>query len=265
LANCFSWQARVLYCTQKPKPIMPYSFKVKCICLLISSVCVLSSTSELFAQKRNRQVVSIGPKIGANLSTLHGDVINQTLQPGLSVGAILTYSVVNTFGISLEALYSQKGAKFDKTVNPAVTSQTLSFNRKLNYVEVPLLARYFLNKDGDFRPNLFLGPNFGFKLNAKDVNISNSAGADLADSDISYLINPVDFGITGGIGMNLRLQKAMRVLLDVRYTYGISDVTDNSAVRLAGVTAPGANASVGNSGLTITAGLSFGIGKKYEK
>jgi hypothetical protein len=55
------------------------------------------------------------------------------------------------------------------------------------------------------------------------------------------------------------------MLLDVRYTYGISDITDNTALRLAGITAPGANANVGNSGLTITAGLSFGIGKKYEK
>jgi outer membrane protein W len=244
---------------------MHYPFRVTFYCLLITCLFVLTTAADLCAQKRNRQVVSIGPKIGANLSTLHGDVTNQTLQPGLSVGAILTYSVVNTFGISLEALYSQKGAKFTKTVNSASTSQTLSLNRKLNYVEVPLLARYFLNKEGDFRPNLFLGPNFGFKLNAKDVNISNSAGADLEDSDISYLINPVDFGITGGIGVNFRLQRAMRVLLDVRYTYGISDITDNTALRLAGITAPGANANVGNSGLTITAGLSFGIGKKYEK
>jgi outer membrane protein W len=239
---------------------MQYTFKEKIFCLLIICLFVLSSASELFAQRRNRQVVSIGPKIGANLTSLHGDVSNQTLQPGLSAGAILTYSVVNTFGISVEALYSQKGAKFENALVPGSATQRMNFNRRLNYVEVPLLARYFLNKDGDFRPNVFVGPNFGFKLNAKDVNRSMVGGTAQPDTEISSVINPVDVGITGGIGLNLRLQSAMRVLLDVRYTYGISNITDS---QIAGFTV--ANPTVGNNAITITAGLSFGIGKKYEK
>jgi hypothetical protein len=118
---------------------MHYPFRVTFYCLLITCLFVLTTATDLCAQKRNRQVVSIGPKVGVNLSNLHGDVSNQALQAGLSAGAILNYSVVNTFGISVEALFSQKGAKFENAPMPSST-QRLNFNRKLNYVEVPLTA-----------------------------------------------------------------------------------------------------------------------------
>jgi outer membrane protein W len=237
---------------------MMYQPVKQIICLFLIFLCVASAASNVYAQKRNRQVVSIGPKVGVNFSNLHGDVSNQAMQPGLSAGAILTYSVVNTFGISVEALYSQKGAKFENA--PFSSNQRINFNRRLNYVEVPLLARYFLNKEGNFRPNVFLGPNFGFKLNGKDVNREVVSGTAQPDADISNAINPVDVGITGGIGLNLRLQESLRALLDVRYTHGISNIADS---QLTGFTV--ANPTVGNNAITVTLGLSFGIGKKYEK
>lgn len=231
--------------------------RIRSIAVVIICLIILCSTSSVFAQ-RNRQVVSIGPKIGVNFTNLHGDVSNQTMQVGVSVGGILTYSVVNVFGISLEALYSQKGAKFENAT-VANSAQRLNFNRKINYVEVPLLARYFLNKSGDFRPNVFVGPNFGFKLNAKDVNRTIVGGASQPDDDISDAINPVDVGITGGIGLNFLVQSAMRVLIDARYTYGFSNIAES---QLPGFST---DPTVGNSSITITAGLSFGIGKKYER
>jgi hypothetical protein len=205
---------------------------------------------------RRRQVVSIGPKIGVNLSDLNGDVNNHSLQPGISAGAMLTYSVVNTFGISVEALYSQKGAKFKNT---AYNGASNNFNRRLNYIEVPVLARYFLNKSGDFRPNLFIGPDFGFKLNAKDVNRKITNGADQPNQDVSEAITPVDVGITAGIGLNFAVVEKMRFLIDARYTYGFSDIADE--------TLPGFdnNGKASNSAISFTFGVSFGIGKKYVK
>jgi hypothetical protein len=215
----------------------------------------LAATHFSYAQ-RNRQVLSIGPKVGINLSDFHGDVANNNIQPGLSAGAMVNYSVVNTFGISLEALFSQKGAKF---TNAASGTQRLDFNRRLNYIEVPVLARYFLNKSGNFRPNLFIGPSFGFKLNGNDVNRAVVGGSEQPDNDISAAVNPVDVRLTGGIGLNFLLQGTMRLLFDARYTYGFSDVNDDNLPGFAN------NGNVGNSAITLSAGLSFGIGKKYAK
>lgn len=207
---------------------------------------------------RRRQVVSIGPKIGVNLSDLNGDVNNHSLQPGIAAGAMLTYSVVNTFGISVEALFSQKGAKFENTANVNNTARH-NFNRRLNYIEVPVLARYFLNKSGDFRPNLFVGPDFGFKLNAKDVNREVVNGSEQDDQDISNAITPVDVGITAGIGLNFAVIEKMRFIFDARYTYGFSDIADEN---LPGFVNDG---KAHNSAINFTFGVSFGIGKKYVK
>jgi hypothetical protein len=207
-----------------------------------------------FAQQtRRRQVLSIAPRLGVNISDFNGDVANNNIQLGFSGGAMLTYSVVNTFGISVEALYSQKGAKFENA--PVVvnnSTQRMNFNRRINYIEVPVLARYFLNKNGDFRPNLFIGPDFGFKLSAKDVNRELTTGTEQPDADISSAINPVDVGITGGIGLNFSVIESTRFLIDARYTYGLTDITE-------------AAGNISNSAITLTFGVSFGIGKKYVK
>jgi hypothetical protein len=223
--------------------------------ICFATLFILTATHFSYAQ-RNRQVVSIGPKVGVNLSDFHSDVANNNIQTGLTAGAMLNYSVVNTFGISVEALFSQKGATF---TNAANGTQRLDFNRKLNYIEVPVLARYFLNKSGNFRPNLFIGPDFGFKLSGNDVNRTLTGGAAQADQDISASINPVDVGLTGGIGLNFFLQGTMRLLIDARYAYGFSDINEDNLIGFVN------NGRVGNTAITITAGLSFGIGKKYEK
>jgi hypothetical protein len=208
-------------------------------------ICLLFIQTFSFAQQtRRRQVLSIAPRVGVNISDFNGDVANNNIQLGFSGGAMLTYSVVNTFGISVEALYSQKGAKFENTPN--------KFNRRINYIEVPVLARYFLNKNGDFRPNLFIGPDFGFKVSAKDVNRELANGAGLPDADISSAINPVDVGVTGGIGLNFSVIESTRFLIDARYTYGLTDITE-------------AAGNISNSAITLTFGVSFGIGKKYVK
>lgn len=210
-----------------------------------------------FAQQtRRRQVVSIGPRVGINISDFNGDVTNNNIQLGLSAGAMLTYSVVNTFGISIEALYSQKGARIENTL---INNERINFNRKINYIEVPVLARYFLNKNGDFRPNIFLGPDFGFKLNSKDVNRELTTGTERPDVDRSGAINPVDVGLTGGIGLNFSVIESARILFDARYTYGLSNIYSDP---LPGFTTGG---KVSNSAITFTFGLSFGIGKKYVK
>lgn len=233
-----------------------YSFLTLPQFVCIASLFFLTVTNFSYAQ-RNRQVLSIGPKVGVNFSDFHGDVTNNNIQPGLSAGAMLNYSVVNTFGISVEALFSQKGAKFTNAAN--ASGQRFDFNRKINYIEVPVLARYFLNKSGNFRPNLFIGPDFGFKLNGNDINRIIVGGAEQPDSDISALINPVDVGVTGGISLNFFLQGTMRLLIDARYTYGFSDVNENRLVGFAD------NGTVGNSAITLSTGLSFGVGKKYAR
>ncbi|HEX8529235.1 MAG TPA: porin family protein [Cytophagales bacterium] len=193
---------------------------------------------------------SIGPRVGANISNQMGDIAN-TIDvkwlPGWSVGGFIMYSDINHFGISADVLYSQKGAEFEGVAN----GSNYSFKQRINYLEIPVLARYFLTLSGSFRPNFFIGPSVAFKLNAKQKDFvgNNRTQADVDNGD---LFRPADLGLTGGIALNFEVAKGKRVLFDARYTYGLADVTL-------------AAGSIRNSAVTLNLSYGFGIGKKYGR
>jgi outer membrane protein W len=110
-------------------------------------------------------------------------------------------------------------------------------------VEIPLVGRFFLNQEGKFRPNLFIGPSFGFLMGATNKTGSSEA---VKITDYKSTFNTFDLGLTGGLGLNYEIANETRLLLDARYTYGLSDITK-------------AAGSVNNLPITLTAGVSFGF------
>lgn len=196
---------------------------------------VLIYDTDVYAQQR----FSAGPRLGVNLSKYVGNNIvrNETIA-GLSAGGFLMYSSLNHFGISADLLYSQKGAKYIG-IGPGGANVV----QRVNYLEVPIALRYFLTRSGDFRPNLFVGPALGFKLNASQRVEGTDAKTDISDGP-----NPVDLGLMAGFQLNFRgLGPRQRFLIDGRYTYGLSSI---SAV----------SGSGHNSVFTLALGYGFGIG-----
>jgi hypothetical protein len=189
---------------------------------------VVLMSAQAYAQEK---VWSIGPEIGVNFSKYGMDANENPHVSGLAGGLFLTYSVVNTFGITGKILYSEKGADVGE------------HDEVLKYIEVPLTGRFFLNKEGRFRPNLFLGPSFGF---LRGVTTRTGTGDLVKVPDYESSYNKYDIGATGGLGLNYLILRHTRLLLDARYTYGLSDIT----------TAP---SQVNNETFTVTFGISFGI------
>ncbi|GAA4411673.1 hypothetical protein GCM10023187_37850 [Nibrella viscosa] len=139
----------------------------------------------------------------------------------------------------MDVLFSQKGAK-----QPG----TNTFTQRINYLDIPLAFRYFLTTSGNFRPNIFVGPSFGFKLNAQAKN------PNMAVSDNSQVFANSDIGLLAGFQLNWRAGNRQRFLIDTRYTYGMTDIYigPNSA-----------NIDTHNSVFTVTVGYGFGIGRNY--
>ncbi len=158
------------------------------------------------------------------------------------------YSDINHFGISGDILFSQKGARFESV--PSGNSRA-TYTQRINYLEIPVLARYFLTLSGSFRPNFFIGPSVAFRLNAKtkDYSINN---AEQPDADITDFYRPADLGFVGGIALNFEIAKGKRVLMDARYTYGLTDITV-------------VQGRVRNSAITLNLSYGFGVGKKYGR
>jgi len=201
---------------------------------LICSALVLGISGISLAQEN----VSIGPIVGVSVANLRGDITDNDWKAGLTVGGFYNYSSNSGLGFSGQVLYTQLGAQvFDKTNDI-----------RLNYLQVPLLLTYFLGEYGNpVRPKLFIGPHVNFLLNAKDRN-----GNDLYGDSNNRNYNPVDVGLTAGIGLNYRLKNKVWLNTDVRYGLGLVDVTKSNANRLL------------NHNIGVNLGVSFPFGT-YNK
>ena len=199
------------------------------------------SLSSVYAQ----QQWSFGPRLGVNFSRIIGDAPNNGFLPGFAGGLYLMYSDVNHFGISGDLLYSQKGGKYDFSGDKYGNI----YDQRLNYIDIPVVARYFLNMKGEFRPNLFLGGNAAFLLNGKAKNRSIN-GAQQPDVDNTADFSSVEFGLVAGIGLNFKIAEGRWVQTDFRYQQGLTSIQS-----------PGRN----NATLAILFAYGIGFGKNYSK
>jgi len=201
-------------------------------------VAAFSFSVSLHAQRARN--VSVGPMIGVNVSSLRGDIANNTAKAGLVAGGFLNYSIVEHFGLSTQLTYNQLGSRFTEPM------YGLGERLKLNYLNVPLLAVVYFGqglRPGTVRPKLFVGPHANILLVAKDK----------AGQNRTKEFNGADFGATVGGGLNIALRNQRWVNLDVRYGLGLSDVRKND------------NLNWQNGAFAATIGLSFPLGNYNER
>ncbi len=203
---------------------------------------VYACLSDTYAQSRQRW--SLGPRAGLNLSNFRGDVQNNKFLPGFYAGLGAMYSDDSRFGFSIDALYSQRGARFDIPGNQPVKADI-----RVNYIEVPVLARYFLTDEGSFRPNIFVGPSVALLTGAKTISKS---GPNNATTDSKEFYRPAELGLAAGFQLNFRAGDRQRLTVDARYTLGLTDITQDAT-------------EVRNSTISVGLGYSFGIGRQYRR
>jgi hypothetical protein len=194
---------------------------------VLSLAVIILLGSNTFAQEK---IWSIGPEAGLNYSKFGKDINQSDFKPGVVAGVFLTYSIINTFGITGKFLYSVKGDQLGNQKN------------HFKYFEFPLIGRFFLNKEGWFRPNVFVGPSFAL---LRGVTIEQD-GEKMELKEYKDVFNTFDVGITGGLGLNFQIAKHTRFLVDARYTYGLTDITIDPGVVI-------------NQCVAVTGGFSFGI------
>ena len=204
----------------------------KQIIRLSAIVAFLSFTVVLNTIAQNK-TWSVGPEVGVSFSKYGGDAGTNSFKSGAIGGLFLTYSIMNTFALTTKLLYSQKGASFESSD----TKQTL------NYIEVPVIGRFFLNKEGKFRPNIFVGPSFGF-LNGATNKVGSNDRVNIENYETIF--NTFDFGVTGGMGFTFLISNETYFIIDARYTQGISDISKSVG-------------DVHNNSFGLTAGISFGF------
>jgi hypothetical protein len=149
-----------------------------------------------------------GVRVGWNAANLSGndtsDLEDTKVRSGLVVGMYGVVPVASHFAFQPEILYSQQGAKVEDGSDKGTI--------KLDYIQIPMLARIQLGTNPSSPVHLLVGPSFGFRTRA-EVKLEDVT-VDIKDDTESS-----DIGLVTGVAVN-----AGPAVIDGRYTWGLRNV-----------------------------------------
>jgi len=179
--------------------------------------------------------VDFGLKGGINLANLANTDGDTDTRIGFHTGLVLDFSLpMMPIGIESGVYYSQKGAE-GTFGNDTDTS-------KLDYIEIPVMAKINVGPPGPFTPHLLVGPYAAYNINA-ELEVTNGLLTDTEDQ--SDIISDVDFGGIVGVGADFNAG-VTKLNVQARYSRGFMDINDN-----------GNNDGVYHSVFSIAAGFMF--------
>lgn len=151
----------------------------------------------------------IGIKGGLNFANYGGDVFDNKIKPGIHLGAFVNFNIIDELYIQPELLYSLQGAHFKND------KSNLDYKEHLHYINLPLVARYYLTEN----ISVHAGPYVGLLIGGKAKG--NFFGSEI-DQKIEEVrpLKPLDFGLVAGVAYQL----LNRVNLGVRFNLGLANI-----------------------------------------
>lgn len=156
----------------------------------------------------------IGISGGTTINTVQfSPRVNQnTPLIGKNGGIAIRYITENHFGLQAELNYAEHGW-FEDEIN---------YWRKFNYIEFPFLSHFFVGDRNRFILNI--GPKLSYLFCEESAEITTFPEK---EQQITPTHFNLDYGITAGLGYNLKTKKAGVFQLELRAYYGLSDIFDN--------------------------------------
>ena len=183
---------------------------------------------------------AVGLKAGVNWSNLRADgedVNDENARFGFHGGLFARAAAAEHIGIQAELLYSTKGTT---VVYDGLIDQEATFN--LSYLDLPVFVVIGLGDAFE----LHLGGYAGYLLGS-DVTTEGDLGSASEDLDRDNF-HDLDFGLLGGIGVNLGPAQ-----IGARYTHGLSKLAASD----------GADLLLGDAkNSVVQVYIAFGLGKE---
>ncbi len=159
--------------------------------------------------------------------------VKQTFKTGAVMGLTVRYTCEKYFNMICafqgEVNYSQAGWK---EVDEAGEN---SYQRVLHYVQVPLLANLGFGRERrGVKGFLAIGPQIGFCIGETEKLTGDGSGyipyqlVDMPNQHELKVQRKFEYGITGGLGMDVSTAKGHHFIIEGRYFFGLSDIFDNS-------------------------------------
>jgi Outer membrane protein beta-barrel domain len=182
------------------------------VILLVSGLCHLAQADETPSPpiRLGGLYTYFGVQGGINFATLSGDGSNILgSRTGFQAGVDLDIQYSPWFSVMPELRYSQRGFSF---ANSNTTGS-------LNYIELPILAKFNMAPGSDLSPFVFIGPNFSFKTGGDAITIGGGS------------FNTFDFGLDFGAGLQYQINFQTRAFIDFEYYDGLTDISSGSDLR----------------------------------
>jgi opacity protein-like surface antigen len=157
---------------------------------------ILSAVAVLAFGFTNAQGVKFGAKVALNVATISGDVEDASSLVGFQVGGFAEIKVSEKFAVQPELMFSSQGASFDG-----------GGDVKLNYINIPVMAKYYVAKSF----SLEAGPQIGFLMSSK-----------VDGEDFKDFTSSTDFGFNLGAGYDFN----ENLSAGLRYNLGLTNVFD---------------------------------------
>lgn len=162
-------------------------------------------------------------KAGATYSDLRGELDVENLGTfgfsgafGFALGASYEISLSDSLSLQPELLIVRKFSEIEVGV--------AGFKTKLgvNYIEFPLLLKWYVGDRSGVNANFVAGPTPALKLSSERESRRDGVVADVLAGEG---IQSVDWGATIGVGLEFEdLFSALTI--DLRYTHGLKDVNN---------------------------------------
>lgn len=216
----------------------------------------------ILSVKANAQdnTLTFGVKIGANLSSMSGDLPFTKSRFGYNAGVTLDYGFTENWYLLTGLEYTAKGVNFKKIVGIKPTMSA-------SYIQLPIHAGYKLNVSPSTKivfhagPYFALGVNGKFKLKDVDIDVLEDILDDISDvnfddDDIKRLKNSnvntfgdgnilkrFDLGLGLGVGAEFG-----KINMGIGYDFGLLNVANNDS---------DADVTIRNSNAYLSVGYKF--------
>lgn len=184
-----------------------------------------------------RTDLSVGPGAGVLMNTVSfTPKVKQSPKLGITTGITARYICERYFnmicGFQTELNYAQAGWK--ENVDP--TAETYTYQRTVHYLQMPLMAHLGFGRErGGAKGFLNIGPQLGYCIGETenrggdwtnhDRKMSYNHATDQHDHPIQ---KKFEYGIVGGLGLEVSTKKGHRFLLEGRYFFGLSSIFNDS-------------------------------------
>lgn len=207
-------------------------------------LCIIALILVLLAGQALAGPLGKGIKAGISYSKVTNDNVGDSdHKMGVAAGISISYNLLPGLSLQPELLYVQQGGRWDINIldgGSIVGNGELTW--KLNYLQVPVLARVNLPVVGAFLPTLIAGPALSIKTAS---TYETEQGGSLVSSGDLDDIKSTDLSLIVGVGFKVGAGPA-GIVVDARYNLGSTNLNDTDA-----------DVTINNRGFQVLAGFQF--------